>query len=470
MNVRIFLTLVLAAIIGIGLLFVGPVFMGQAYSTAAAQNETPAGVGVGKPIPGEYTVWLDDDTPENFIQTQAEIINDTIAKQGGNITHIMKNLKAVNIQGVSNPFVLVNNASNASSIKTVEPVILRAQDRQYVPLGIARAGITMSPGADIDNRESRPNVDIAVLDGGIWGQAAQFHPDLNVYKRIQFEPSAYVGEGFSDHGTHVAGSCCAKDNLAGVVSASPGARIWNLIICAGHNNQANDLGQCGHNGSILAAFDYLVANAASIEIATMSVGGGDLSTSENNAITAVWNAGVTLFVSAGNENTDTQGLAFCSATNVICVSAMGDSDGKCGGLGPSPGSSARWGPTQDDERASFSNYGSEVDIMAPGVNIYSTYPGHPEYIPPNQPAYIGSSPQGAYAGLSGTSMATPIAAGVGGLIKTLNPSFTPNQVKSSMQNNAYSQTLACDSSTGKGGLAHGANSGSSEKILWAGSY
>jgi hypothetical protein len=65
-------------------------------------------------------------------------------------------------------------------------------------------------------------------------------------------------------------------------------------------------------------------------------------------------------------------------------------------------------------------------------------------------------------------MATPYAAGIGAIIKLNNPSFTPAQVKSNLLANAYPQTQSCSDS--KGGLASGANSGSSEKMAWAGNY
>ena len=70
-------------------------------------------------------------------------------------------------------------------------------------------------------------------------------------------------------------------------------------------------------------------------------------------------------------------------------------------------------------------------------------------------------------------MASPTAAGIGALIKSKNPSFTPAQVKSNMQSNGYSQTQSCDG-FGKGGLVgggtDGANGRSSEKMLYAGNY
>ena len=111
--------------------------------------------------------------------------------------------------------------------------------------------------------------------------------------------------------------------------------------------------------------------------------------------------------------------------------------------------------------------------MSPGVNILSTFPGDANSesaiaAQTNNP-YIGASEQGRYGYSSGTSMATPIAAGIGALIKSKNPSWTPAQIKTDMLAKAYSQTQSCDG-FGKGGLVSGSNSESSEKLLYAQPY
>ena len=108
--------------------------------------------------------------------------------------------------------------------------------------------------------------------------------------------------------------------------------------------------------------------------------------------------------------------------NVIAVSAIADSDGKCGAKGPSTAFGA------DDRLASFSNYGPTVSMAAPGVEILST-----------------SMNGGSYAKMSGTSAASPHVAGAAALYKAANPSATPSQVKSGLIANAVkSSVTTCD--------------------------
>ena len=279
---------------------------------------------------------------------------------------------------------------------------------QTTPTGIDRADADLSPTAAIGGNGGDVNVDVAVIDTGV--QAS--HPDLKV---TQNKNCSTFGLGGADdqngHGTHVAGTIGALDNQQGVVGMAPGARIWNVRVL----NAAG----IGFTSDIVCGIDYVTANAGSIEVANMSLGGGGSDDgncgrtdgdSEHQAICEAVDAGVTFAVAAGNESQDSANSTPAAYDEVITVSALADFNGKPGGGAP---------PTcrtdVDDTFADFSNYGSDVDLIAPGVCILSTY--------------MGSS----YDTLSGTSMASPHVAGAAALYESTHPGSTPAQTKAALQ-------------------------------------
>jgi subtilisin family serine protease len=251
-------------------------------------------------------------------------------------------------------------------------------------------------------------VDVAVIDTGI----DLDHPDLNVYtagaKNCSSGTSADDGNG---HGTHVSGTIGALDNATGVVGMAPGARVWPVRVL---NNRGS-----GTWSDIVCGIDYVTAHASQIEVANMSLGGtgtddGNCGRSNNDAMhTAICNAvaaGVTFVVAAGNETDDAANHVPAAYDEVITVSALADFNGLPGG-----GAAATCRSDVDDTFASFSNYGADVDIIAPGVCINSTWKG------------------GGYNTISGTSMASPHVAGGAALYKANNPGASPAQVKSALQ-------------------------------------
>ena len=192
-------------------------------------------------------------------------------------------------------------------------------------------------------------------------------------------------------------------------------------VCAGSNQDISD------------ALDWVTNHANNIDVVNLSLGGlciiGDVSCEDpiyEDALNNAVNAGVVVVVAGGNEDSDSIDYIPARFDQAITVSAMGDSDGKCGGQSNKNG-------FKDDNFATFSNYGSAIDIAAPGVDINST------------------SNNGGYVAYSGTSMAAPTVSGAVALYKSLNADKTvsPSDVIAGLKSLGITSKDKCDSN-GKG--------------------
>jgi len=307
------------------------------------------------------------------------------------------------------------SASSAARVAADSRVLFVQRDgvvratEQTTPTGINRSDAELSPTAAIDGLDARVDVDVAVIDTGV----DLDHPDLNVYtagaKNCSTGKSADDGNG---HGTHVAGTIGALDNASGVVGMAPGARIWPVRVL---DNRGS-----GSWSAVICGIDYVTRHASKIEVVNMSLGGGGADDGNcgntNNdvmhkAICRSVAAGITYVVAAGNSAADASTFVPAAYDEVITVSALADFDGIPGGVG-----AASCRSDVDDTFANFSNYGVDVDIIAPGVCIKSTWKG------------------GGYNTISGTSMASPHVAGGAALYKSKNTSATPDQVKAALLN------------------------------------
>ena len=252
---------------------------------------------------------------------------------------------------------------------------------------------------------------VAVVDGGTdWD-----HPDLvdNIWNNAGETPGNGVdddGNGFVDdvrgwnfannsndptglpntplnanHGTHVAGTAAGRtDNGAGVASIS-----WNCILMPIGAGSATSDRIVAHGYDGIA---YAAANGA--DVINCSWGGaGNPSSFERDIIEFARASGAVVVAAAGNDGVN----------NDLLPHYPGSYDGVL-----SVGATFK----TSDARASFSNYGASVSVFAPGVSIYSTVAGG-----------------GYQSSWSGTSMASPMVAGLVGLLQTAQPGWTPDQLR-----------------------------------------
>lgn len=297
-----------------------------------------------------------------------------------------------------------------------EPTVSPPQPVQFVSNAVRRVGGLASPTARINGIDERVDIDVAILDSGIDVD----HPDLNVAGGVNCVDN---GRGFDDtesHGTMVAGFVAAIDNAIGVVGVAPGARVWAVRITSGNSGQITDR-------RLLCGLEWVANNAHIIEVANMSLSGiadPEVDTCGSThpkakavvqAVCRVVELGVVVVAAAGNETADVAGLIPARLPEVITVSAISDNDGMPGGLGPAfvclPGEI-------DDTFATFSNFGLEVDVAAPGSCIASTHP------------------DGLYAVNSGTSFSTPLVSGATALYLATHPDATPAEVRLAIINAA----------------------------------
>ena len=192
------------------------------------------------------------------------------------------------------------------------------------------------------------------------------------------------------HGTHVAGTIGGSTYGVAKGVTLHGVRVLN---CQGS----------GTNSGVIAGIDWVTENHVSPAVANMSLGGG-ASTALDNAVTNSIGAGVTYAVAAGNENADACGGSPSRVASALTVASS----------------------TSSDARSSFSNWGSCVDLFAPGSSITSAW----------------HTSNSATNTISGTSMATPHVAGVAALYLDGAPSASPSQVMSEITGTATSGPIS----------------------------
>ena len=223
---------------------------------------------------------------------------------------------------------------------------------------------------------------IAVLDTGIDSE----HPNLSDFVDTSLGKS-FVGGDTGDragHGTHVSGTIASYGEVSGVMQDA------TLI-------PVKVLGDDGSGSMYGIQQGITYAASVDADVINMSLGGGGYDRGMEEAIEAANSQGTIVVAASGNDGAEN--VSYPAAyDSVIAVGSVDSSE----------------------TRSSFSNYGPELDVMAPGSDIYSTTPG------------------GTYETMSGTSMASPHVAGVVGLIRSADPDVSVDEARTILNDTAQS--------------------------------
>lgn len=399
-----------------------------AHSPSSSSPSANTDSKMGEVIPGQYIVVLKEDT-HNIREILVDI-SKRVNLEGTKVLHIYEDVLNGFSINVPNERI-IDILEQSPFVEHIEKDKVVEAFAQTLPSGINRVDGDLSY-TRAGNGGGSVNADIAILDTGIHTS----HSDLNVYHQKTLVSGTSSANDDNGHGTHIAGIAAAKDNSIGVVGIAPGAKLWAIKVL--------DRNGAGALSTVIKGIDYIRQYANQIEVANLSLGCQCKSTAFDTAINNAVKAGITFVVAAGNSGKDASTFSPANHPNVIAVSAIGDSDGKCGGFGPSTGSGG------DDKLASFSNYGSVIDIAAPGVEIFSTYKSN------------------SYATMSGTSMAAPHVAGAAALYEAAHSGVSPSEVRNALLNSGTTSSTLCD---GNGrGYFTGDKDSSREKLLYVRNY
>ena len=293
-------------------------------------------------------------------------------------------LSAVELERLKND----PNVAYVEPDRPVEAFDKTASFAQVLPWGVDRIDAEL-------NANKGTGVGVAIIDTGI----DLTHPDLaHVVAGANFIRTGRPPVDDNGHGTHVAGIVAAADNGFGYIGVAPDATVIAVKVLNRNGS--------GTISGVNAGIDWVAANhtAYNIEVANMSLGGSGFSQSMHDAIQAATDAGVTFVVAAGNSSANAANFSPAGFNNVVTVSAL----------------------NQNGTFASYSNWGSAIDLIAPGTSIPSLYKN------------------GGYATLSGTSMASPHVAGSAALWIKDHPGDTFAAVRSALIANGQSGTWAGD--------------------------
>jgi subtilisin family serine protease len=282
------------------------------------------------------------------------------------------------------------------SVAYVEPDKVVKTTEQTLPYGIDLIDADVSSTAAGNGEGEVSGVNAYIIDTGI----DQNHSDLNVVNHVNF--AGGKNRDCNGHGTHVAGTVAARDNDEAVVGVAPSAPLTGVKVlgCNGSGSMSDvikGVDWVTANADVDGPDDTLGSSDDNPAIANMSLG-GQASKALDKAVRKSAASGIFYSVAAGNN-----GKSACKRSPARA------------GAGTNNGIMTTAATNQSDKEASFSNYGSCVDVWAPGVNVLSTRLG------------------GGTVAYSGTSMASPHVGGTGALYLSAHKGVTAAAVEEQLK-------------------------------------
>ncbi|MDG6025389.1 MAG: peptidase S8 [Candidatus Brocadia sp.] len=329
---------------------------------------------------------------ELLVKPKAGVAVETLEKiLKGNHASVIREIQQIGVRHIKVPERAIDQVKQSLShnpyiefaeFNYIAEEVLIPNDTYYSSEQWHHAKISSPAGWDITTGSN--GVSIAIIDSG----ADPSHPDLaaKLLPGYNYLDNTTNTADVRGHGTAVAGCAAAVSNNAiGVAGVAWNNPVMPVVV-------VNSSG-IAYYSNIAKGITYAADHGA--RVINISIAGSSMSSTLQNAVNYAWNKGVVVIAAAANKSTSTPYYP-AACNNVVAVSAT----------------------TSSDTLASFSNYGSWIDISAPGTSIKTTIKG------------------GGYGSGNETSFASPIAAGLAALILSVNPALTNADVVAIMTGNA----------------------------------